>query len=75
MNVRCKFKCRRIEDTVGSAAKEVTFETQYDPGLPEDVRFTKATPWGKLMVSIDNPAALEHLEVGRDYYLDLTPCA
>lgn len=73
MNIRCKFRCTDIKDNGPGQPKEVDFATQYDPALPEDQRYTKATPWGTLTVSIDNPVALAELRVGATYYVDLIP--
>jgi hypothetical protein len=44
----------------------------YDELTPENMRFAQATPWGELKMKVNNPEA--RLEVGVDYYLDLTPC-
>ena len=71
---RCKFKCTNIDDNSGSPTKMVTFETQYDETLAEDVSYTKYTPWGQMRVSIDNPRVLANLEVGKAYYIDISPC-
>lgn len=77
MSVRCKFRCAAITDIPvdggPSTTKQVVFNTEWDPTIPEDERFTKATPWGNLDIYIDNPAAIAELEVGKFYYLDLTP--
>lgn len=64
-----------IEDAEGSAAagsKKVRLHTLYDESIPEDQRFSRATPWGQIEMQIDNPAALEQLEVGKAYYVDFT---
>jgi hypothetical protein len=69
MTVRAKVRC---DSLVGN---EVTFGTVYeDPAKDtENARFTKATPWGQIKLGIDNPAALERFEVGKEYYVDFTP--
>jgi hypothetical protein len=36
--------------------------------------WSKYTPGGELKLYINNPAALEQFVVGKDYYLDFTPC-
>jgi len=73
--IRCKFVCTDKAALEGSldGTHKVKFEARYHPETPEDQRFTKATPWGSLDVSISNPTALAALEVGKAYYLDLSP--
>lgn len=73
---RCKFRCVSSEPQFeGSEGRKVVLETQYDQSLPEDQSFTRATPWGRMEVLIDNPAALAAMafEPGKCYYVDLTP--
>ncbi len=67
MVVRAKMRCASIEDN------QVKFDTQYDEDTPENQRFTKYTPWGSIEMGIDNPAALEQFEVGKNYYIDFSP--
>lgn len=73
MTIRAKFKC--ISETRYAygqeGAKTVRFQAMYDPDLPEDQRFAKATPSGTLEMLVDNPSA--QFEPGQDYYLDFTP--
>ena len=54
---------------------EFTFTPQYDPKIPEDQRFNKASPSGKMTIQVDNPAVVEFwtTQVGRQFYLDFTP--
>lgn len=69
MAVRAKVVCEGIE---GNAVK---FRTIYEQDVDKDtenVRFTKATPWGEIRLGIDNPAALEQFVVGKSYYVDFT---
>lgn len=51
----------------------VVFQTCYDPSIPEDKSFNKATPNGQITMQVDNPAALEKLKLGDYYYVDFTP--
>lgn len=46
------------------------FAPQYDPAVPEDQRYAKASPMGELRIQIDNP--LVSFRPGQDYYLDFT---
>jgi len=54
---------------------EFEFTPQYDPDLPEDQRFNKATPSGKLVLRVDNPPVVAEWlgMLGRQFYLELTP--
>jgi hypothetical protein len=70
MAVRAKVRCN------GVTGNEVQFYTVYEPDESKDsenARFTKATPWGEIRLGIDNPAALEQFEAGKEYYVDFTP--
>lgn len=71
--VRAKFQLVSETLNAGTTAKHFTFSPRYDTSIPEDVRFSKATPSGELKMYVDNPAALEQLKLGQDYYLDFTP--
>ena len=68
VRVRAKFRC---------AAKEgntVFLHTVWSEDIQsEDGRFTKATPWGELKMTVDNPNASIVFEEGKSYYLDFTP--
>lgn len=67
MSVRAKVRCETL------SGNEVTFYTVYETDeskSPENVSFTKATPWGTIKLGIDNPAAISQFEVGKYYYVD-----
>jgi hypothetical protein len=68
MAVRAKFRCTEIKLMYGTTIK-YTFTPQYQPDVPEDQKYEKATPQGELWMVVDNPAAT--FELGQDYYLDL----
>jgi hypothetical protein len=73
--VRAKFTVTRVEKHTYSSSYEshkVILAPCYDPELPEDQRFAKASPSGELWMQVDNPAALEQLTPGRVFYLDFT---
>ena len=40
----------------------------------EDNSFSKATPGGKLELTVDNPAVKGFFKPGRKYYVDITEC-
>ena len=70
MAVRAKVTCD------GVAGQEVCFHTVYEGDTSKDTenaRFTMATPWGNIKLGINNPAALNQFELGKEYYVDFTP--
>ena len=72
--VRAKFQVSEIASLAWSpTAKRIKFQTQYDTSIPEDQRFCKATPSGDMTMIVDNPAALEVLQLGGSFYVDFTP--
>lgn len=75
MSVIAKFRVTSIED-FGGTSKRVKLGAIYDPtGIPENQRFTKATPWGEIIMSVDNPGASEQLVIGREFYVTFDPIA
>jgi hypothetical protein len=70
MAVRAKFRCITKHLVYGTSVK-YTFAPQYQPDVPEDQKYEKATPQGELWMVVDNPAV--SFELGKDYYLDLAP--
>ena len=68
MMVRAKLRVDSIE------GNKLVMSTVYeDPSLDtENAKFTKATPWGKVELGIDNPAALEQFKVGDYFYADFS---
>lgn len=70
--VRCKMQLVAIK-SFAWGGKELTFQPNYDPTIPEDVRFQKASPSGQFNITVDNPAALEQFKMGEFYYFDATP--
>lgn len=50
--------------------REYEFSAVYDSTTEENARFTRATPSGKLTLTVDNPGAV--FTPGRHYYLDFT---
>lgn len=72
MGVRAKFTVTSITATSGGG-KKVVLQPQYDQNIPEDQRYSKATPAGRLEMTIDNPGASEQFEQGKAFYLDFSP--
>lgn len=69
MTVRAKVVC--VSKTDGMASFGTVYEEPDDRDT-ENMRFTKASPWGEINMGIDNPAALEQFEVGQEYYVDFS---
>lgn len=72
--VRAKFMVSKIAKQSWGGS-EITFYPQYDTTIEEDRRFSKATPSGSLIISVDNPPAEAFFELGKQYYLDFTKAA
>jgi hypothetical protein len=53
-----------------AAQREYEFHAIYEPDLPEDQRYAKATPNASLKITVDNPNAW--FKPGTAYYLDFT---
>lgn len=76
MAVRAKFRCNtETLKTWGPAASQTArsyeFMAVYDPAVPEDQRYAKASPSGSLTIQVDNPNVT--FEPGKAYYLDFIP--
>lgn len=68
VRVRAKFIC------TGKEGNTVFLHTVFSEDIQsEDGRFTKATPWGELRMTVDNPTAAIQFEQGKSYYLDFSP--
>jgi len=68
--VRCKFKC------TSKTEKEAGFAITLEPvthGSPENESFFKWTPWGKMEVGTINAEAAAQFDVGKEYYIDISP--
>jgi hypothetical protein len=64
-----------IPPAVNGIQPKVFLSPAYAPDDPqsENGRFWQATPAGSIELSINNPAAAEVFEVGREYYVDFLP--
>lgn len=74
MGVRAKFRVVSVTQHDGSdKARTIKLQPRYDDTIPEDQRFHQATPSGEMSMYVTNPAAIEQLSLGKDFYLDFTP--
>jgi hypothetical protein len=75
MSVSARFKCAEIKHVdVGPAAScaTITFQAAYGDGKGNE-SWSKATPSGKLEMTVTNPAAIEAFRVGKTFQLEFTP--
>lgn len=74
MQVRAKFYVSAVTEHSGdSVARTIKMSAAYDDGIPENQRFHKSTPSGTLEMYVTNPEAIKALEVGKFYYLEISP--
>jgi hypothetical protein len=69
--VRAKFRLQSVKQ-YEYGGKQFEFVAAYDDGIEENRRFSKATPSGSLLMTVDNPPAAEFFELGKSYYLDFS---
>lgn len=71
--VRAKMKCEKAE-LIGTTAgtESVQLRAVYD-GSDENKQWAIYTPAGVCALSIDNPAAQGKFEVGKEYFIDISP--
>ena len=68
MKTRCKFKCTQV--VPGKDDQAIMMEA-VTGGSPDNESFFKYTPAGLLALSVVNKDL--KFEVGKEYYLDITP--
>jgi hypothetical protein len=69
--VRAKFKVLQVTK-FSYPGTQVKLYPIYDPTIPEDQRFSNATPSGGIDLFINNPAAEEQFTVNKSFYVDFT---
>lgn len=74
MSVRAKFRCDNIEPAqVGDNPPATIRLSPVTSGSPENESFYKFTPGGSLVLGTINAEAVKQFEVGKDYYVDISP--
>lgn len=86
--VRCKFKVDRIERSLGSKNDghnnwvpveqwTVVMSPVYGNGDPnhENTRFWQATPCGQIQFTCVNKDAVDQMDLGKEYYIDISPAS
>ena len=85
--VRCKMVCDEISQTMGGRYRDIQGEKKYVPEPVfsvkmspvyhnnnrehENTKFWEATPSGSFEIQSVNREAVEHLQVGKEYYFDI----
>ncbi|MFC1410497.1 hypothetical protein ACEZCY_14655 [Streptacidiphilus sp. N1-12] len=69
-DIRAKFACASVQDFGSNRPAAVEFTAVYDATTEENARFTKATPSGKISMTVDNPDAV--FEPGAYYHVTFT---
>ena len=79
MRIRSKFNIQEVADVRYAPAESktrirVVMGAVYATGAPEaeNVSYAKATPTGKIELTVDNPDAFAFFEPGREVYVDMT---
>ena len=71
MSIRGKFRVMsETKHYYSDDARTIKLQAMYDPDVPEDQSYAKATPTGTIEMLVDNPAA--KFELGEYYYADFT---
>lgn len=77
--VRAKFKVKSVTREYVNGPLIVKMEPEYDEKLPEDVRFSRATPMTAgdektaITMIVDNPLAADQFELDKFFYVDFSP--
>lgn len=71
MKVRGKFIVDQVVHTQ-YAAKTVSLRAICDESSDENMRFSKATPSGTIVMAVDNPSAAEQFVPGKAVYVDFS---
>jgi hypothetical protein len=72
--VRAKFTVvAHTQNVYDKEARNIRLEPVYDMSIPEDVRYSKATPSGHMELYVSNPTAIEQMALGTVFYVDFTP--
>ena len=70
MSIRAKMYLEGVYAQAWGGGKAI-FRAAYDPNIPEDRSFSKATPTAMAEFQIDNPEAAAQLTIGKHYYFDI----
>jgi hypothetical protein len=69
--IMAKFSCESVTTfSFGQRQAVLRAVTGKKGEMDENASFNKATPSGELKITIDNPAAVDFFQPGKEYYLD-----
>ena len=74
-DVICKIVCSgyRVAQGWGKFKRIRTVDFNFvSDNSPENKKFWEASPSGKVEIGVANEAALEHLDIGKEYYMIIT---
>lgn len=74
MLTRCKFRCESVKPAEGytEPAENIQLWATYSDS-PEDNTYSLYTPTGQLNFTVTNPNIIGKFELGKSYYIDITP--
>lgn len=72
MNIRAKMSCKKAASDSSDTQDSIRLEAVID-GSEENKQFSKWTPSASLDIVISNPDARGKFEVGKEYYVNITP--
>lgn len=78
MNVRAKFRCMSIQHIHTGNPDASVANIALAPVWEQDGvnrKWSQATPQGKLEMTITNAEAIGAFELGREYFLDISPAS
>jgi hypothetical protein len=71
MTIRAKFRCNSVVTYQNEDfGRKYEFTALYDTSIPEDRRYAKYTPSGRVEILVTNPDVT--FAPGKDYYFDIT---
>lgn len=70
MKTRCKFRIESVKKWAGQY-EEIIFDAVHG-GTKENESFASATPTGKLVITVTNPAVIGKFTPGTEVYIDIT---
>lgn len=72
--MRAKFKVIAVTTHESDiTSRIVKLRCEHDGSIPEDGQLPIAAPSGYIEILINDPAAIEELELGRSFYVDFIP--
>lgn len=71
MNIRAKVRVTEV--TPHGTGQTVVLTPQHDTSIPEEQRFSQATPSGRLELQVENAFMVAALSLGQEFYIDITP--